>query len=536
MTSSIPPGVGDPGDSPVRSSGLAAPLAAIETALRALRSAGEAAEAAEAEATVRRIARSLVDGGAAEGRPEISAAAAQVTKAESPDLLDAVSGLAAQLERAIHLRASGLNDLILVVEDDPLFAKTLESTLAGAGRRVPVAPTAAAAREILRREEVSLVVLDLILPDSDGRNILLELRSDPRTSGIPVFVVSARLGTGTKAECFALGADAYFEKPLDIEAFAVAVGARLERYVDQAHAARRDPVTGLPNRAAFLESCARLRGAAGPGTPFALAVLDLDHFRWIEETWGRQFSDSVLRRTGVRLAMVLRQAVVFARWDGAEFIALFAGRSAAEAGAAVDQALGVLRRVDFRPGAEPPLTVTFSAGVVDVPAEQSMEEAIGLADGLRYVAKASGRNRVVAGAARSAPPSRRILLAEDDPHVVKLITRHLTREGFEVVAYPDGQQALANAVGSGAALVISDIEMPNLDGLGLLKGLRSHPEFRHVPVMMLTAMGDENYIVRAFELGADDYVLKPFSMREVVARVRRLLRRPSLAGIPAGHV
>ncbi len=532
MTSSLPPGIGDYDHGAVRSSGLAVPLAAIETALRALRSAEPAAEA---EATARRLARALVDRGAGEGRPELSAAAALVARADGSELLDAVSGLAAHLERAIHQRAGGLNDLILVVEDEALFARTLEAALAGAGRRVTVAPSAAAAREILRREEVSLVVLDLILPDSDGRNILLELRSDPRTSGVPVFVVSARLGTGTKAECFALGADAYFEKPLDIEAFAVAVGARLERHIDQVHAARRDPVTGLPNRAAFLEACARLRGAAGPGTAFALAVLDLDHFRWIEETWGRQFSDNVLRRTGVRLAMVLRQAVVFARWDGAEFIALFAGRTAAEAGAAVDQALGVLRRVDFRPGEEPPLTVTFSAGVVDVPAGQSMEDTISLADRLRYVAKASGRNRVVAGEGSIPSPSRRILLAEDDPHVVKLVTRHLTREGFEVVAYPDGREALANAVGSGAALVITDIEMPNLDGLGLLQGLRSHPEFRHVPVMMLTAMGDEDYIVRAFELGADDYVLKPFSMREVVARVRRLLRRPSLAGIPAIH-
>lgn len=512
-----------------RRTGLAASLAALATAAPELT---QPSEATDAEATVRRIARSLLEGGALEGRPDLVRAGSAVVDAQATALAGAVGELTALLGRAVQGQTNRAAEAILVIEDDLVFCKALETSLAGAGRRIIRAETAKAAREALRQEQVGLVVLDLILPDGDGRNILMELRSDPRTAGLPVFVVSARFGARTKSECFALGADAFFEKPFDLETFAIAVSARLERYYDAAQLARRDPVTGLPNRAAFLESCIRLREAAPPETAFALAVLDLDHFRWIEETWGRQFSDSVLRRSGIRLAMVLRQASVFARWDGAEFIALFSGRSAAETGSVVDQALAMLRRVDFRPGDSGPLSVTFSAGVVDIASGQPMEDAIALADRLRYVAKASGRNRVVAGETANAIPSRRILLAEDDPSVVRLITKQLRREGFEVVAFPDGAAALANAPGSGAALVISDIEMPNLDGLGLLQGLRAHPEFRHVPVMMLTAMGDENYIVRAFDLGADDYVLKPFSMREVTARVRRLLRRPSVAGIP----
>ena len=218
---------------------------------------------------------------------------------------------------------------------------------------------------------------------------------NPRTAGLPVFVVSARLGTQTKAECFALGADGYFEKPLDLEAFGVAVSSRLERHASQHDQARRDPVTGLPNRAAFIERVSQLRDSNPADTRYALAVLDLDHFRWIEETWGRQFAEGVLRRAGIRLAMALRQAAIFARWDGAEFIALFVGRSAAEAAAVVDQARSVLCRVDFRAGAEAPLLVSFSAGVVDVAPSVPLEDSLSQADRLRYVAKASGRNRVV---------------------------------------------------------------------------------------------------------------------------------------------
>jgi two-component system, cell cycle response regulator len=512
----------------LRRTGLTTSLAALESAVHALALPGEAEDAAD---SIRRIARALIEGGALEGRIEPGAAASEVLAADRAGIGVAARRLVELL--ALETRASKGDDLVLVIEDDVVFARTLEFRLATTGARMTSVATAAAARDVLKGEAVSLVVLDLILPDSDGRNILLELRSDPRTAGLPVFVVSARLGTHTKAECFALGADAYFEKPLDLDAFAVAVGSRLERHHEQAELARRDPVTCLPNRAAFLESCHRLR-QAGLETRFSLAVLDLDHFRWVEETWGRQVGDDVLRRAGSHIATALAQAALFARWDGAEFIALFAGPSASEAGVAVDGALGVLRQVDLHQGEGDPLVVTFSAGVVDVPAGQTLEDTIAVADRLCYVAKSSGRNRVVAGEPAGAIPSRRILLAEDDPDIVRMIRRHLEHEGFEVVAYADGAKALANAAGSGAALIISDIEMPNLDGLGLLQGLRARPEFRHIPIMMLTAMGDESYVVRAFELGADDYVLKPFSMREVTARVRRLLRRPSIAGVPAG--
>lgn len=530
MSHSTPPPDSRPPRPPaVRRSGVAGAYAALESVLRSLADPGQAEDAV---ASARRILRALTGGGALESRPQLLATARLLLGEKTAGVATGLSDFMPLLAEAARAETAKTRETVLIIEDDLLFAGRLEAALSAAGCRVLVAPTAAEARRRIGLEPVGLLVLDLILPDGDGRGILLDLRSDPRTAALPVFVVSARLGTQTKAECFALGADAYFDKPIDVEAFTVAVRARLERHADQALAARRDPVTGLPNRAAFLEGVARLRTTAPAGSSFALAVLDFDHFRWIEETWGRQFSDSVLRRAGVRLAMALPQATIFARWDGAEFIALFARRSAAEAGVALDQALAILRRVDFRPRPDSPLTVTFSAGVVDIPDDQSIEDAIAEGDRMRYLAKESGRGRVVTAGSHTAVPSRRILLAEDDSDVARLVSRHLRHEGFEVVVFPDGAEALAHAPGLGASVVISDIEMPNLDGLGLLRGLRDHPELRHVPIMMLTAMGDENHIVRAFELGADDYVLKPFGMREVTARVRRLLRRPSVAGIP----
>jgi diguanylate cyclase (GGDEF)-like protein len=419
---------------------------------------------------------------------------------------------------------------LLLIEDDVDLAGLFATVLGEAGHAVTVAPTLASAQNHLGSGSWDLVLLDLLLPDGDGRQLLEQLRSQPSTSTLPVFVASARVGPQARAECIALGADAYFEKPVDVDTLTQAVARRLERYSQQQAQARRDPVTGLPNRAAFLEACAALRAGHPSDVPISIAVLDFDHFLWVRETWGRTYADAILRRAGVRLSMLLSLADCLARWDGSDFVALFTRRTPAEASVALESALETLRTVNFRQGHTEPLVLTFSAGVAELEAGGSIHEALAQADRLCYIAKASGRTRVVTGDVTTTVPSRRVLLAEDDPSVTTLLERYLRREGFSVSAFPNGQAALAAAPKSGAALIITDIEMPELDGLGLIRGIREHPVVRHLPIMVLSGMGDENTIVRAFELGADEYVLKPFSAREVAVRVRRLLRRPTVDG------
>lgn len=529
MTSFPPPGSGFPRQPAAPRPLVGALRRALESAARPLSDPSRAGAAAD---SVHRIARAVVENGAIEGRPEMLAAATAVLDAEGPELTVATGALIALLRRADRL-APPEGNLILIVEDDPEFSRILQTAIGTEERRVVVAESAEEARAAIARETPSLLILDLILPDSDGRNLLLELRSSPRTAALPVLVVTARLGGEVKAECFALGADAYFEKPIEPESFAVAVASQLERQARLTQMCRRDPVTGLPNRAAFLECVSHLLGTTPPATSMALAVIDLDHFRYFEERWGRVFAESLLRRIGGRLALALRPAATVARWDGAQFIAIYSGQGAVEAAMTVAQALEMLRRLDLTGGDGKPLAVTFSAGVADVTPGEEFEDGLTRADRLLYTAKVTGQNRVVSSDTAMAAPSQRILLAEDDPDIVRILGRHLRQEGFEVLAYPNGQLALEAAPGSGAALVISDIEMPELDGLGFLAALRAHPALQHVPVMMLTARGDEEFIVKAFELGADEYVTKPFSPREVSARIRRLLRRPSVVGIPS---
>jgi DNA-binding response OmpR family regulator len=124
------------------------------------------------------------------------------------------------------------------------------------------------------------------------------------------------------------------------------------------------------------------------------------------------------------------------------------------------------------------------------------------------------------------PNSSTILLVDDEDSVQKLLTYPLEREGFRVLQARDGEEALERFASERVDLVVLDLMLPKLDGLEVCRRLRAHSE---VPIIMLTARDDELDKVLGLELGADDYITKPFSIREFSSRVRALLRRASVA-------
>jgi two-component system response regulator ResD len=124
----------------------------------------------------------------------------------------------------------------------------------------------------------------------------------------------------------------------------------------------------------------------------------------------------------------------------------------------------------------------------------------------------------------------RVLLVDDEPMVREVLARYLSREGFQVETAPDGEAALQALAEGTPDVVLLDLMLPRVDGLEVFRRLRAS---RPTPVIMLTAKGEEADRVLGLEMGADDYVGKPFSPREVVARVRAVLRR---AGTPTPRV
>lgn len=121
--------------------------------------------------------------------------------------------------------------------------------------------------------------------------------------------------------------------------------------------------------------------------------------------------------------------------------------------------------------------------------------------------------------------SKRILIADDEPRYLRLLEANLRTEGYEVVTAQDGLQALEVFSNQPIDLVLLDVMMPRLDGFSTCQRLR---EFSNVPIIILTAKGEEQDRVRGLDLGADDYMVKPFSATELLARVRAVLRRTQI--------
>jgi len=139
--------------------------------------------------------------------------------------------------------------------------------------------------------------------------------------------------------------------------------------------------------------------------------------------------------------------------------------------------------------------------------------------------RANQRGSSVVGTAAARSAQGRVLVVEDEPDVAELIRYNLTREGYEVVVASNGADALKTARELLPAVILLDIMVPQLNGWEVCRRLKQEADTSAIPVIMVTGRVEEGDKVLGFELGADDYVTKPFSPRELVARIRAVVRR-----------
>lgn len=119
----------------------------------------------------------------------------------------------------------------------------------------------------------------------------------------------------------------------------------------------------------------------------------------------------------------------------------------------------------------------------------------------------------------------KILLAEDEEHIGQMVTFKLTNSGHQILRARDGEQALALAAAETPDLVLLDVMMPMLSGFEVLRRLKGDPQLKDIPVVMLTAKGQERDVLAGLGAGAVDYIVKPFSLKELTARIETILRR-----------
>ena len=408
---------------------------------------------------------------------------------------------------------------VLVVEDDPEISYLLSVVLAGDDREVVVAANGEEALRVLRGGEVALVVLDLILPDVDGRSLLSQVREQPETASLPVVVLTARAGPDTRQDCYRLGADAFVEKPFDPDELVADIAVRLERAAEAERAAHRDALTSLLNRAGLQARCEEI------ASDYTLAALEIDSFAERSERWGWDETEQVTRAVASALAAQTPEGVALARVGGEDFAFLMSGQDAEAMGGIAARALEAVRGSSIEGLGEGEAPLTATVAVVVAERGTPLVETLDTARHRIFRAREAEGDRVLTEEPAHPHRKARVLVAEDDEISATILLHRLEKEGLDVVRYKDGQDAFDAAQAEVPDLVILDVKMPGMDGFEVLGRLRKDPRYSRTPVVMLTSLGQEADVVRGFGLGADDYILKPFSPTELTARVRRLLTR-----------
>ncbi len=494
--------------------------------IEALLAAGKGLEEnfQESATSIRRLTHTLRGSGTTFGFNRITELAAATEDADDANLAQALNMLIDYLKELFEANRKDV-ERILVVDDSEEIRLMLGVILEKQGYSVTTAETAQEGISQLAEQEFDLMILDLVLPDIDGRNFLIKLREEHQTATLPVLVLSAKSSPQIKAECFALGADEYFEKPLDASLLTTRVAVTLQRSKTLEKQTRYDALTQLPNRAAFTESFESQSKLAVRGdSALCLGMIDIDHFKRVNDDHGHLVGDEALRYIGELVRDQLRKSDMVARWGGEEFVVLFPSTREDEGKQALVKALKYLNDNPLITQDNIMIPISFSGGVYEWKVDEDLNQALSQADAMLYQAKSSGRNCIMSSIDEAEVSPPKILIAEDDELTAEFILHRLKKDGFEMDHYDRGDAALEAARKQRYDLLIYDVKMPGMEGFELLQRTRSDSLNKSTPVIMLTSMGSEQDISRGLRLGANDYVLKPFSPMELMARIRRLLK------------
>ncbi|UOF92038.1 diguanylate cyclase [Fodinisporobacter ferrooxydans] len=427
--------------------------------------------------------------------------------------------------------------LILVVDDDIEFLTYLKDELEKEGLMVLGSLNAEKALEQFYEQKPDCVILDVHLPDKSGLDVLHSMIEKAQALFIPILVISADHDKNKRMQAYEIGAVDYIEKPFDYDEFKVRLKNRLKYKEIANKAILLDELTGAFNRKFFkLEMERQLHEISRSNESFAIVLLDLDYFKSINDRFGHHVGDEVLLAFSNFIKEKKRFSDFFIRYGGEEFILLLPRTNSKQAHVLTNRLLQEFSAVTFG-GNENSFHVTFSAGIVEITSESAhIEEYMKRVDQALYRAKEDGRNRVCiydknAVSARGADIIH-IGIIDDDTVMHQLLSDQLTRlqlTGFalDVKAFRDGEEFFGCDwhKQKGKYLILLDGILPRMDGLEVLKKIRNECDKNDFVVIMLTGRKEEKDIVAALEMGADDYLTKPFSLIELEARIKRLVLR-----------
>lgn len=261
--------------------------------------------------------------------------------------------------------------------------------------------------------------------------------------------------------------------------------------------------------------------------PFCFAVLDLPHLPEIEKREGPYLASEWLRSFAHSMQSYLRGTDILCRWQPNKFVLMLPYTS-------LKGSLIALERCQQRLSKDNPITTDsnddvplFQAGVITVQNGMLYEEALLKSyQHLKYADKSGEASGIYFDPKEvEAGQNSHILLLDDDPVVQEMLRYIFSREGYQVTQMTNGSNIIEMLEKESVSLIILDVKMPGIDGFEVLEMIRSRRKYDSLPIVMLTSLKSEADIAKGFDLGADDYLYKPFSPSELVIRTRRFLKK-----------
>jgi DNA-binding response OmpR family regulator len=386
---------------------------------------------------------------------------------------------------------------ILLVEDDPDQRSVVGAYLRAAGHTVQELGAGDRVLDHVRSHGPSLVLLDIEMPGLNGFSVCRLLKADPELSRIPVIILTTRDALDDRMTGLTLGADEFLNKPVDLRELLLRIQRIAGRTAAGSESRTPADLLGYP---AFV-AAARGPISAGPATIALVRV-----------PAGSQQAAAL-----EAFRFEVRRRDVVGRYNDNYLVLLLPGMTA---GAARDRLRGVLGAMAENGHTGLAAGIAGAAG-----GAATVEGLVAEADEALAQARVSGElaaTRSARPAQEAARPQRRLVLADDDPDVAHIVDAHMRAGGFSTTLAFDGQQALEAVEREQPDVLILDLMMPKMTGFDVLHRIRA---LANKPrVIVLSARGREQDVTRAFDLGADDYMLKPFSPQELRARISRLLR------------
>ncbi|MEM5594308.1 response regulator [Niallia circulans] len=426
--------------------------------------------------------------------------------------------------------------LIQLIDDDVSLLIFLKEMMERKGWMVIANSNAENAIEQFYSMQPDCIIIDMNLPFKTGLDILDDIQMHTKHSFVPKVICSIDNSREKRIAAYKKGADDYMEKPLDIEEFLIRIERHIERKKIFDQSVLVDELTEVYNRKFLKDSYTRfISDTARTKTSGTIAIVDIDYFKRVNDTYGHVVGDKVLKAFAQFLKTNIRTTDTLFRFGGEEFVILFQRAGESEVIDVLNRMLKRFSGIEFEENGGK-FSLSFSAGVFEVTSNDiPLNKAIEKADEALYLAKEDGRACIRSANKRKEASNKKLLnisIVDDDSFIRSILKNildsiEINNLTINVAEYEDGMQFLESKrlQENGMHFLILDGMMPVMDGLELLQIVKKTSYQHNAHILMLTGRKSEHDIAEALRLGADDYVTKPFSIKELQARITRLIMR-----------